>query len=54
MYFFFCFIAGVTWELYTAVLSIQLMVVKRKENEINENLLDGSKFQRDNIKQTSA
>lgn len=41
-------------ELYTAVLSIQLMVVKCKENEINENLLDRSKFQRGNIKQISA
>lgn len=40
-------------ELYTVVLSIQLMV-KCKENEINENLPEGSKFQRDDIKQISA
>lgn len=41
-------------EVSTAVLSIHLMVVKCKENEINENLLDVSKFQRDNMKQILA
>lgn len=41
-------------ELYTAVLSIELVVAKCKENEINENLLDGSKFQKNNIKKISA